>query len=329
MKQHNNYFEITADSYFDLGFQQGKLFKAEAVATVEQKKQHKHWQAVVEKSQEYLSYTQEALPHLVEELRGYAKSTEIPFDEFWAASLEDEVANLDKCTTIVTNEGKLVAHTEDWDANAQDAICVLKKSINDLTIFELFYYNTLGGNSISINSHGFVHAINSLSHTGAQVGIPHNCIARYMSETSNPDQDFARLSAMRRASGYNHNIVSVDGEVWNIESTAIKQKMTKPNAPFAHTNHYLSELQEFENNDNATYTFERYEQAKHNVQNTLSIAEAQALLSDESQGKQKSIFNERTIARTIFDLEKMQAYIWLRREPEKGWVEYDLSSVLY
>lgn len=48
-------------------------------------------------------------------------------------------------------------------------------------------------------------------------------------------------------------------------------------------------------------------------------------MSDNSKGSKVSVFNERTIARVIVDLERSMAYVWLLRESEKGWIEYDID----
>jgi len=323
---HSNYFEIQANSYFDLGLQQGRLFRIEAHSKINGKKQHRLWEDIVEKSQEHLQLTTSAFPHLIEELRGFSSGAEVRFDDLWAAILGNEIANIDKCTTVITNGGRLIAHNEDGDAHAQDTVCVLKKTIKDITILEVFYYNTLGGNAISINSHGFVQTINSLSHRDTQVGIPRNCIARWMSETRSPETDFSSLTTLKRSSGYNHNLISKSGEIWNIESSAIQQTLIKPVTPFVHTNHYLGSLQHLENNDNASATFERYAAANLWVKKYMSVSEAQAMMSDIAAGEKMSIFNERTIARVIVNLEQLVAHIWLLRESDKGWVEYDLHK---
>lgn len=323
---HTNYFEIQADSYYDLGLKEGQLSNQSLTNSVSKEKQHESWKNKVEQSKAYLKPTIKSFPHLVEELKGYAKGAEVSFEELWTlVSFEDDLPSIDKCTTVVTNGGKLIAHNEDWDANSKNAICVLKKSVTDFTILELFYYNTLGGNSISINSRGFVQSINTLAHTDKRVGIPRNVIARWLSETKSPQQDFNKLSTLQRSAGYNHNIINVQGKIWNIESSAFKQVLSSVASPFVHTNHYLTELKELENNNNLCGTFDRYEFASKNTRKSMSLTNLQRLMSDNSKGLKVSVFNEGTIARMVVDLEKLVAYIWLLREPEMGWVEYDID----
>lgn len=322
---HTNYFEIQADSYYDLGLQEGRLFKQSLVDSISKEEQHKSWASKLEKSKAYFNPTKKAFPQFVEELKGYAKGAGMSFADLWTLSFEDEQSEADKCTTVITNSGKLIAHNEDWDANSKNAICVLKKSVKDLIIFELFYYNTLGGNSISVNSHGFVQTINTLTHTDKRVGIPRNVIARWLSETKSPQQDYNKLSTLQRSAGYSHNFINLQGKAWNIESSAFKHAFIDVASPFVHTNHYLTELKELENDDNLCGTFDRYEFANQNTRKSMSLTDLQELMGDKSKGSKVSIFNERTIARMIVDLENFVAYVWLLREQEKGWIKYDID----
>ena len=93
----------------------------------------------------------------------------------------------------------------------------------------------------------------------------------------------------------------------------------------SHTNYFLTDLKEFEKEDPLSETFDRYEFANHNIKKSMSLLDIQDLMSNKSKGSKASIFNERTIARMIVDLEKLVIYVWLLRESEKGWVEYDVG----
>lgn len=322
---HTNYFEIKADSHYNLGLKKGHLFKTNLINSINQEKQHKSWTAKLKKSKAYLEPSKKVFPQFIEELEGYAKGAEVNFDDLWVLSLEDELSDTNNCTTAITNEGKLIAHNEDWHLNSKDAICILKKTIKDLTILELFFYNTPGGNSISINSNGFVQTINTLSHTDKQIGISHNFIARWLSETKSPQQDYEKLTTLQRLAGYNHTLISLQGEIWNIESSARKNILSNVTSPFVHANHYLTELKKFEKNDNSFGTFDRYDFASKNIKKSMSVGELEIMMSDKSKGPKASIFNERTIAQMIIDLENLVAYIWLLREAEKGWIEYKID----
>lgn len=327
MQYHDNYFAFQAENNYELGLQLGTHFREAAQAKMNGILRDDAWALKLKQSEEYLSMTKEHFPQYVQEIEGYAKGAGIDFLECWTRSLEDEFSLYrgDHCTSIITNGGKLISHNEDWANDAENEICVLQKTIGNLTLLELNYFYTLGGNSASINSSGYVHLINTLTHSDWQLGVPRNIIARFMSETRDPLQDFKRIKSLKRATGFNHNIIGIDGKIWNIESTAREQLMLEQASPFVHTNHYLSEQLKSLEAEKAPSTFQRYKVASEKVRPHMPEQELMKLVDDTSQGPDLSIFNERTIARIIVNLEQRKAQIWLRREAVKGWVEYPLK----
>ncbi len=324
---HDQYFEISAKNNHELGYKLGELFGANLQDLITQSRNDPKWESKVIRSKKYLDATRKYFPKYIEELEGYAKSADVKFIELWTLSLEDELYQEDKCTTLITNNGQLIGHNEDYK-DAEEKVCILKKTVNNTTIFELYYLHTLGGNSISINSNGYIQAIDSLSQTDSRVGIPKNVIARWISETSSPTHDFAKLSKLQRASGFCHNLVDLKGETQVIESTATKERIDNITTPFVHSNHYLTDLSEYEANDNSTHTFERYESGKSRIKENMTVDEMKGVLEDTSRGPKASLFNERTIARMIVDTKEKWVYIWLGREKEKGWVKYNLNNIV-
>jgi len=325
---HKNYFVLSAETYFELGVQLGETFGEhlrEAVAF--EKEDAREWRSKLSESKHYLAHTNKHFPHFLEELKGYAHGAGVAFEDLWVLSMEDELDELspEKCTTMVTNEGLSIAHNEDWDTEAAENVCILKKTIGDLTILELFYLNTLGGNAISVNSNGITHAINTLTHSDYQVGIPRTVIARWLSETNSPDDDLKQFKQLRRSTGFHHTLLDVYGRCWSVESSANKSVISRPELPFVHTNHYLSELQNLEDDDGTCGSFQRYDCASTKLRDKMTLDELKALTSDASDGMEYGLLNERTIARMLVDIEEMTIHIWLRREKEAGWLEYPLD----
>jgi predicted choloylglycine hydrolase len=322
---HKNYFEIEAPTHFELGLRKGELFGEFLRETLEVEPKRRRWKRRVEESQAYLAATVKEFPELVDEMKGYAEGAKVAFDDLWTLELEEELDAHDHCTAFVTNNGFLIAHNEDWTAGAQDNICVLRRQVGDLAAYEIFYLNTLGGNSISVNSHGIAQSIESLVHSDHQVGVPKKVVARWMSDTASPEKAYERLAKIKRASGYHHLMTDRIGSVWSIECSAAKQSLAKPALPFAHTNHYLNaDLRELEENDDDEGTFARQAFARTHLQDFMSFENAEKILRDASQGRRQSIFNPRTIASVLLDTDHMSARIWLRREQDKGWVDYSL-----
>lgn len=327
MTTHQNYFEIAADTHYELGLREGELFGRFMRRALEEEKEDGSWLENIDRARPYVGITTKLLPQLVEEVHGYAEGARVCFEEAWALLLEDELSEIapEKCTTIVTNGGSMIAHNEDWDVGAEDSICVLRKTVGEVSILELFYVNSLGGNAISVNSHGFLHAVNELTHEDHQVGVPRNFVARWLSETKNPEVDFRTMARMTRSSGYHHSIVNKNGRIWSIECTATRQLLTSPKPPFVHTNHYLTDLSRYEGEDGVRGTRTRYRCASEHVRKRMSLESIEELVDDTSEGSRKSIFNDRTIARMVVDFEHMTAYAWLRREEERGWVPYPIG----
>src|SRR5262249_45844141 len=104
-----------------------------------------------------------------------------------------------------------------------------------------------------------------------------------------------------------------------------QQVLLEPTAPFVHTNHYLSEQLKPYEAEATPSTTRRYRVASEHVQPHMTVQNLMAVASDASQGPGLSVFNERTIARIVIDLEQRVAHCWLAREAEKGWIAYPLT----
>ncbi len=324
---HTNYFEIKAQTTFELGRRKGEFFGEFLRTTLDEEKGDRHWADRVRRSMNYLEPTAKLFPQLIEEYRGYAQGAGVKFEDLWTLDLDEELEQEqpDKCTTIVSHNGFLISHNEDWNADSEDVICILQRTVGDLTVFELFYQNGLGGNSASVNSHGISQTINSVVHTDHQVGVPKKVFARLFSDTDSPDATYKILATTRRASGYQHTVVDATGKIWNIECSAARQILTNPKAPFVHTNHYLTEpLAAVEGNDNRWGTFHRHAFASAQAEELNTLDAARNFLRDSSQGPGQSICNKRTIASMVLDIDHMEAHVWLRRERNKGWISYKL-----
>lgn len=321
--KHKNYYEIIAKDNYDLGLKTGILFGQITRKSLEKRKKKNDWRLKIENAKKYLEVTIKFFPQYIKEINGYARSSHISFEDLWTLMTDVEV--YEKCTTFITSDGQMISHNEDWEKDSENDICILRKTVNNVTLLELYYFNTLGGVSISINSHGYVQAINTLDHTDSQIGVPRNIVARWLSETEDIEKDYQKLNLIPRANGYNH-VFANNNNVWNLECSAHHQFLSKPPLPFIHTNHYFSDkLKPFEKTENLTYTFQRYEKTKSLIKNKMSMDEIIKINSDISRGPQASIMNERTIAKMIVDLKNKNAKIWLKREQEKNWVDYSLD----
>jgi predicted choloylglycine hydrolase len=310
-----------------MGLLMGQKFAKEASDAIALAKSD-NWEGKSNVGEKTLDITQKYFPHFIEELKGYAKGAGVDFLDLWTVSIEGdaEVNEKAKCTNIITNQGRLIGHNEDAEVSGQENMfCLVKKTIKDLTTFEIYSFNSLGGNTIGINSHGYAQTINTLLFTPTRLGIPKNVIGRYLLETQNPDKDIEMVLSLPRSSGYNHNIVSKNGEIWNLELTADTGIVTKPKLPFAHSNHCLNVKSDFQDDYG---TVSRLKFASDNAKDEMTIEEVIKLQSDTSAGPKKSIFNDSTVGKVIIDFDNMIAKIWLLREKELGWVDYPLDFIV-
>jgi hypothetical protein len=334
------YIEIEAADYQEMGRKLGAMFGEDFVRPAleelnenyptRRRRYEKHFRSILEQAEK-------EIPYVIQELTGYAEGAKVNLEDMVWLAVGEEPGRPEelRCTTVITNDGMLIGHNEDYSEDAAEYLYALKKTIGDLTILELHYAGGLGGDSISINSHGYVHTVNTLTHSDFQRdGAPRSFIARRMSETKNPKEDHDRIfNSMRRRHGYSHNIVSPRGRIFNIESSATQSTIKETSGSFCHTNHFLDEdLKSFECDDDASGTSERYKRAKDLLSDRMDVWEMKELLSDREGGPICGLFNNNTIASVVVDLKppNRRAYIRLRRKDcrdHNGWETYDLDFI--
>ncbi len=326
--KHLHFYKIAAKTHFELGHTLGKLFKSPSLFTYNAiLSKMLSVPSLLEKSKLYLEISKKYFPHYIEELEGYAKGMGVNFDSFWLTFLNEEFDIYpDKCTSCYVGNGQLVGHNEDFDDHYKKRITILEKTIRGVTIFELFYYNGLGGTAASVNSFGFTQTVNTLNHTDEQIGVPRNMIARWLSETKDPEEDFQKLKKIPRSLGYNHTFSSPNGQVWNIESTAGEARLTMPKTPYVHTNHYLTDLKNKEIHAPTTSSYERYEYASSQTVSVKDKKDVEQLLENTSN-LEKDKKKNNTIARFVVDRASKSIDVWLKREEQKGWITYPVPHI--
>ena len=326
---HSNYHEVSGANPVACGREFGRLFGATIRDYIEEERHGKTWKRRRQHADVLLNHTARSFPHYVEELQAYADAARLELLDVWTMSVEDELdgEGPEKCTTVVTNGGKLIAHNEDWDADSADDICIVKRQCGNTTTLELYYYGTpLGRTALSICSLGYVQAINSLSHSDRQAGVPKIVVARALSEVSEVRGEIDRLLAIPRSSGFAHTLVHRSGQVTSVECTATQHMVSWPKTPFVHTNHTLHpSLAEFVCEPDGRSTFKRYDTACRLARAAMGEADLIRLTSDATSGKTESVLNQNTIARAVIDLDRRVVKFWLKRESKKGWIDYPID----
>jgi hypothetical protein len=323
---HANYYEVEGSDPRTIGRALGLKFGHKIRDYIEELEDvdDSAWR----RAQRLLQQTEKYFPEYVAELRAYAKAADVELLELWAVAIEDELSagSPDRCTTVITNEGRLVGHNEDWDPEASTEICVLKKRVGRTTSLELYYYGCpLGGVALSISSRGHIQSINSIAHADGRDGVPKHVIARALSELRSGGADLERLLSVPRSSGFAHTLIDRAGQLTNIELTATQHRVTRPRTTFVHTNHLLDPALNPRGLVASDSSLDRFTDATAMAKPAMDSTSMMKLLEDQSRGKSKSILNKNTIARAIVDFDTRTAYFWLKQEKEKGWVPYSID----
>lgn len=326
---HKHFHIFEARNGVELGRQLGESFGGIVRDYIEEAADCEDWAETRRSSKPLLDASVRHFPNLIGELEAYAEAANVPFLDLWTMMVEDDVRTdgLEMCTTVVTNDGRLVGHNEDWDSDSIEDICIVKKTVNGTTSLELYYYGCpLGGVALSIHANGYVQAINSLESTDWQPGVPKVLIARAIAEIRGNGRELANILSVPRCSGFAHNLVSRDGQVTSLECSAQQHHIANPALPFVHTNHFLSkQLARWEERGDETSSRARYQSGCALVSPNMTIDELSDAMGNRDNGKKSSVLNRNTIARAVVDLENQEARFWLRRERKKGWVTYDIG----
>jgi len=313
--------ELKATDTKDLGHQLGEVFREEIRRKVE-RAMDAQWPARVRGSLRHWSPTKRLFPKYAEEIQAYAHVAGIRWQDLWTLNLEIDI-DAERCTTMVTNGGKLIGHNEDFDPKSTTDLFLLKKTVGRLTVLDLNYFYSLGGNAASVNSHGWAQFINTLHGLTLRTGVPRNVIARWLSETKDPERDVRRLLRLPRMDGYAHTFVHADSRALTLEVASDGVAISKARLPFAHTNHYLSALakeQTFSSGSSRT----RFKTATEKLSKRMTVPAIKRLMSDHSRGN-KSIQSAATIGKMILDFPHREAQVWLKRDPKAGFTKVPLD----
>lgn len=325
--RHTHYYRVKAQSHFELGYKLGKLFKAPSLDTYHAiLKQISIKKPILNHAKTFLQLTQDRFPHYIEELNGYAKGIDVDFASYWLVFLNEELdVYPEKCSTVITNNGSLVGHNEDFDDHFKKRITVLEKTIGYVSVLELFYYTSLGGTSCSINSHGYAQTINTLNHTDQRIGIPRNVIGRWLSETKNIVSDYSQMIHLVRSMGYCHNFAHTTKGISYIESSAHSAHLQEASSPHIHTNHYLTHLRTYEEKEGEPGNSEdRFQLACSRAKAFMTVDEMKQLLENITSLSSNKERQSETIARVVIDLHNKDWWCWLAREQAKGWIRYPI-----
>lgn len=320
MRTHAAYLDISAPTHAAFGEQLGKRLADLAAHDAAALQARPDYADLKLRAEPYLDSARETHPQLVDQVTGYARGAGIAFEDAWLLSLEDELVPNERCTTVLTNGGKLLGHNEDWDvADAAERLFVLRRKIGAEETLELYYRNTLGGNACGVNGRGLVFAVNSPPGEDTRAGLPRNFTARDAADAPNADEAVDRATCDHRASGFGYLFVDAEGTVSAVETTATDASVTAPTLPHCHTNHLLDAKL---NQPGSKYSQARLAAAQRAVRGQMPEAALELVLANKVGWPDSSLFNQNTVGRVIADLDKRVFRVWLKREADAGWIDY-------
>lgn len=301
------------------GFQVGNFYKdliAEYINDCRtQPPKDLSWSECLDKSKEYLEFTQKNFPQAIVELQGVAQGSGVDFLDIFTSCVEEFYSPfLDKkgCTDIVIlpprNNRTLVLHTNDLSLSIAKYIVSVEWNIHGLPVQ---YAVGVGGYSISagVNNTGLVLSGNELVPNDVRVGVPRSIIAREIICAKNLEEAVDMANNPDRASSYN-NIVTVKGKSVSIEGSATASQILESiNGVLCHSNHYIgSQMISFEGEPNYQSSILRLKSAialTRKLQYPLNLTDIEKSLSDHTltqPASNDSICRHGPVSSTLFSL---------------------------
>jgi isopenicillin-N N-acyltransferase-like protein len=206
---------------------------------------------------EYLPHARRYLPQYVDELRGMAEGSHLPFvellvlncaEEFTCAADADDTESPNRgtvgergCTVagVVRADRHVVGQNMDWYVVDVDTNVLFDLTMVDgtriLTIGSVPYLPMAG-----MNSHGVAYGGNAVYSNDNRVGVPNAFVRRWALEAATLEEAYARVCMPGRARGSNHFLGDTAGRLWNLEASSSRASRVESSTWLAHTNHYVT-----------------------------------------------------------------------------------------
>ncbi len=298
------------------------------------------WTKAVERAKDYLPYAEDFYPDFVEEMRGYAEGSKMPFEEVFAFCCHELLSprGFKGCTDVVANgdvtaEGNVLAgHNEDWDASCLPLVVLLRARPAGKPSFVCTSYAGLLP-STGMNDKGISLTGNALSPNDSRLGIPRIFPVRKVFEARRIGEALEYAMPRERASSYNNICSDRNGEIYSLEGSATDCAwLYGTDGYMVHTNHYTAErMLRYEEDPSAmTCSIFRYNRAKRLIRRQLGEVTVDSLIAlfKDHVNRPDSICRHRnrtlhpldsseTIFSVIFDLSNLEAHV-CKGNPCKG-----------
>jgi len=200
---------------------------------------------------QYLDYTQQYAPELVEEMEGIAEGAEMDFEKvFFLNSFDELGVYLDKretfshCTTFLATELATKDHRtylgQGWDMKPLFKPVIIQVNPTEgPSMLMLSHPGIVGGGGI--NENGVSLIWNTLKAKDEKAGVPVVLLIRKVLEARNLNDGLKPLLNIPKASGFNFIVGNQTGG-FNIEATATKEYITHITNTYGHANNYEADL---------------------------------------------------------------------------------------
>jgi isopenicillin-N N-acyltransferase-like protein len=291
------------------------------------------WDEAILHARKYLPFAEESVPQYVEELRGIADGAHMDFNDLLVLNCVEAItqdALHTGCTSLaaapeVTADGSLlVGHNEDWLPDDQDAVYLVHAKPHGEPAYLAMTYGGLLPN-VGFNAHGIAQCCDSVYPDDVRVGVPRIFVSRAVLAACTLADAIRAALNRRRAAGYNHLIVHVSGEIYNVEVSALDfDVIYGVDGTLAHTNNYLSRrMQAIEKDSHELISsrvrYNRATRLMRSQRGKLSLKSFQAILSDHVNYPQSicghlsesdpPMEREQTIVSVIMDLTTQTMYV--------------------
>ena len=261
----------------DVGEQLGRRFAKEAKQAVAIFRKELSWEkgATVDGAKRYgrkiLPRIEAWYPDVVEEMRGYAKGSGVPFDTLLAQwSGYSPSASLKGCTDVAvgpeaTADGSvLAAHNEDYTPDYDGIVVPVHVAVESKPAFFAMSYQGLFP-TIGFNELGFSLTGNAVSPSDVRVGIPKMFAPRRVLEARTLKEALEFAMPVGRGSSFNNIVCSRVGELYSLEGSATDfEALYGTGGWLVHTNHYVGEkMLEYESDPHQKFcSILRYNRAR-------------------------------------------------------------------
>ncbi len=291
------------------------------------------WEEAILHARKYLPFAEESVPQYVEELRGVAEGADVDFSDLLVLNCVEAItedALHTGCTSLaaapeVTADGSLlVGHNEDWLPDDQDTVYLVHATPDDEPAYLAITYGGLLPN-IGFNEHGIAQCCDSVYPNDARIGVPRIFVSRAVLAARTLAEAIRAALNRRRAAGYNHLIVHVSGEMYNVEVSAEDFDVIYGlDGMLAHTNNYMSRRMRAIEKDSeeliaSRVRYNRALRLMRSQRGKLSLKSFQAILSDHvnypqsicshSDEAEAPLERQQTIASLLMDLTTQTMYV--------------------